>query len=120
MFGISFPELLIIAFVAVIMFGPDKMPELARGAARLVKNLRQLAAKTQEDLRRELGPEFADLRLTDLDPRQAIRRHVLEGIDLDGIKEPFQQAADAIKNPSAMSGAPLQADERPPFDVDAT
>lgn len=116
MFGISFPELMIIAFVAVVMFGPDKMPEVARSAARLVKNLRHLAAKTQEDLRRELGPEFADLRLTDLDPRQAIRRHVLDGIDLEDLKDPFKASVDAPARP----GEVLRAGERPPFDPDAT
>ena len=115
MFGISLPELMIIAFVAVVMFGPERMPELARSAARLVKNLRALASKTQEDLRRELGPEYADLRLTDLDPRQAIRRHVLDGLDLD--LNPNSPAA------AATGTAPIDAlgaDERPPFDADAT
>lgn len=111
MFGISLPEMMIIAFVAIIMFGPDRMPEMARGAARLLKNLRALASKTQEDLRRELGPEFADLRLTDLDPRQAIRRHVLDGLDLDPTA-PVKMTADAVPA--------LSADERPPFDADAT
>jgi len=113
MFGISLPELMIIAFVAVVMFGPDRMPELARSAARLLKNLRELATKTQEDLRRELGPEFSDLRLTDLDPRQAIRRHVLDGLDLDmNPSSPTSTTVDAV--------AGLKADERPPFDADAT
>ncbi|MGN6162131.1 MAG: sec-independent translocase [Marmoricola sp.] len=113
MFGISLPELMIIAFVAIVMFGPDRMPELARSAARLLKNLRELASKTQEDLRKELGPEFADLRLTDLDPRQAIRRHVLDGLDLDmSTSAPVTAATDV--------GAALRADERPPFDADAT
>lgn len=113
MFGISLPEMMIIAFVAIIMFGPDRMPELARSAARLLKNLRTLASKTQEDLRRELGPEFADLRLTDLDPRQAIRRHVLDGLDLD-------LSPSAPTNRTAEAAATLRADERPPFDADAT
>lgn len=113
MFGISLPEMMIIAFVAVLMFGPDRMPELARSAARLLKNLRTLASKTQDDLRRELGPEFADLRLTDLDPRQAIRRHVLDGLDFDGgvMSGTSNLPADATT---------LNANERPPFDPDAT
>ena len=113
MFGISLPEMVIIAFVAIIMFGPDRMPELARSAARLLRNLRTLASKTQEDLRRELGPDFADLRLTDLDPRQAIRRHVLDGLDLG--PEPTTPSARP-----ADAAATLKAHERPPFDADAT
>jgi sec-independent protein translocase protein TatB len=112
MFGISLPELMIIAFVAVVMFGPDRMPELARSAARLLKNLRELASKTQDDLRRELGPEFADLRLTDLDPRQALRRHVLDGLDLD--------VTGAAASAAAAATGALAAEERPPFDADAT
>ena len=116
MLGISLPELMIIAFVAVIMFGPDRMPELARSAARLIKNLRQLAAKTQDDLRRELGPEFADLRLSDLDPRQAIRRHVLDGIDLDLGLNDLKSSVTGAQPPHDE----LRADERPPFDLDAT
>ncbi|HWU32074.1 MAG TPA: sec-independent translocase [Marmoricola sp.] len=114
MFGISLPELMIIAFVAVVMFGPERMPELARSAARLIKNLRQLAAKTQDDLRRELGPEFADLRLTDLNPREAIRRHVLDGLDMDLGLDGMAQ------NQTADAEGTLSVDERPPFDVDAT
>lgn len=114
MFGVSLPDMAIIALVAVIMFGPERMPELARSAARLLKNLRQLAAKTQDDLRRELGPEFADLRLTDLNPREAIRRHVLDGLDLDlGLNGSDAQTAD-------VDSATLHTDERPPFDADAT
>jgi sec-independent protein translocase protein TatB len=117
MFGISLPEMMIIAFVAIIMFGPERMPELARSAARLLKNLRTLASKTQEDLRRELGPEFADLRLTDLDPRQAIRRHVLDGLDLD---MDLSMDPSTPTNRTAGTVATLGVDERPPFDADAT
>ena len=113
MFGISFPELMIIAFVAVVMFGPERMPELAKSAARLIKNLRQMAAKTQDDLRRELGPEFADLRLTDLNPRTAIRRHVLDGIDLD-------LGFDDLTGRATTVAEALPSDVRPPFDTAAT
>lgn len=114
MFGVSLPDMAIIAFVAVLMFGPERMPELARSAARLIKNLRQLAAKTQDDLRRELGPEFADLRLTDLNPREAIRRHVLDGLDFD------MGSGGGANNQTTDAVDTLGADERPPFDVDAT
>jgi sec-independent protein translocase protein TatB len=106
MFGVGLPELAVILFVAVIVFGPERLPEYARQAGRMVRQLRQFAQSAQQDLRDELGPEFADLKLTDLDPRVAFRKHILEAWDeeVDG----------------APSEAVLAEGEAPPYDVEAT
>jgi sec-independent protein translocase protein TatB len=108
-FGIGLPELAVIAMVALIVFGPDRLPEFARQAGRFVRQMRNLAQNAQSELRRELGPDYADLKLTDLDPRVAIRKHILEAIDDDDLPEPVRRSYDA-----------LPAGERPPFDPDAT
>ena len=92
MFGIGLPELVVIAVVAVVVFGPDRLPEYARQAGRFVRQLRNLAQNAQDQLRDELGPEYADLKLTDLDPRQAIRKHILEAMDEDDFDEPAAAA----------------------------
>ena len=112
MFGIGLPELAVIMVVAVIVFGPDKLPDLARQAGRMVRQLRNLADSAQNQLREELGPEYADLKLTDLDPRQAIRRHILEAMEED----------DEVVTPSSVSSrsAELAIGERPPYDDEAT
>ncbi len=109
MFGIGLPELAVILVVAVIVFGPDKLPDLARQAGRMVRQLRTLANTAQDQLREELGPEYADLKLTDLDPRQAIRRHILEAMEDDD-----EVAAPALSAPDLPVGA------LPPFDDEAT
>ena len=108
MLGVGLPELLVIGVIAVIVFGPDRLPEFARQAGRFVRQMRNLAQNAQSQLREELGPEYADLKLADLDPRQAIRKHILEAMDDDDIADP----------PPAHEV--LAQDERPPYDHEAT
>jgi sec-independent protein translocase protein TatB len=108
MFGVGLPEMAVIALVAVIVFGPDKLPDYARQAGRMVRQLRRFAQTAQQDLRNELGPEYADLKLTDLDPRVAIRKHLLEALEEDD-DEPVKPVKDV-----------LSPGERPPYDAEAT
>lgn len=107
MFDVGIWEILVIVVVGIIVFGPDRLPEYARQAGRMVRQLREFAQSAQTDLRNELGPEFADLKLADLDPRTMIRKHVLEAMDEEPVSKPM--AADV-----------LGPDEQPPYDIDAT
>ncbi|TYL45443.1 twin-arginine translocase subunit TatB [Nocardioides sp. BGMRC 2183] len=111
MFGIGFAELVVIAFVAVLVFGPDKIPGIARQAAQMVKQLRRFATNARDELRTELGPEYADLELRDLDPRQIVRKHITEALAEDEADE-RRQAKEKRSS--------LPAGERPPFDAEAT
>ena len=107
MFGIGLPELVVIMIIAVVVFGPDKLPELAKQAGRFVRQMRNLAQQAQTQLREELGPEYADLKLADLDPRQAIRKHIIEAME------------DEDDEPLVVRDV-LPQGEQPPFDPDAT
>jgi sec-independent protein translocase protein TatB len=110
MFDVGIPEIMVILVVAVIVFGPDRLPDYARQAGRMVRQLRQFAQGAQADLRRELGPEYADLKLADLDPRAMIRKHVLEALDEDDLDAVRERRRRDVLGPG----------EHPPYDVDAT
>ena len=115
MFGVGLPELAVIALVAVIVFGPDRLPDYARQAGRMVRQLRKFAQAAERDLRSELGPEYADLKLTDLDPRVAIRKHLLEAMEEDDDLDATGARIDRAKTADALG-----PDERPPYDAEAT
>jgi len=109
MFGIGFPELVVIAFVAILVFGPDKLPDIARQVGQTVRRLRVIANAARDELRTELGPDYADLELTDLDPRRMVARQIREAMaELDA-----EEAA-------AKAPKPLMGGELPPYDVEAT
>jgi len=108
-FGVGVPEIAVLLVVAVIVFGPDRLPDMARQAARMIHTLRGFARNAQNELRDELGPEYADLQLRDLDPRTIVRKHIMEAMN-----EPDEP------RPHARSARPLGNDEAPPYDLDAT
>src|SRR4051794_25445768 len=114
MFGVGLPELAVILVVAVVVFGPDRLPEYARQAGRMVRQLRKFAESAQQDLRNELGPEYADLKLTDLDPRVAIRRHILDALEEDDL----DPTGAPVDRPAA--GVVRGGGGRPPYDLEAT
>ena len=143
MFNIGPLELLVLAVVGLIVLGPDRLPGLARDAARMIRTLRDLAQGARTQLRDELGPEFADIDLRNLNPRTAIQRAVLgDDVDLrklnprtylqdailgadatdatDGTGAPDGGPVSMTKPVSRPATPPLGRDERVPFDADAT
>jgi sec-independent protein translocase protein TatB len=67
-------ELMVLAIVGLVVLGPDRLPGLAKDAARLIRSLREMATGARQQLRDELGPEFADVDLRNLNPRTAVQR----------------------------------------------
>jgi sec-independent protein translocase protein TatB len=111
-FGVGLPELAVIMLVAVLVFGPDRLPDLARQAGRMVRQVRRMANAARDELREELGPDYADLELRDLDPREIVRRHIAEALEDEDDDEPRAR--------SRRGQRPLGDGEAPPYDVDAT
>jgi sec-independent protein translocase protein TatB len=76
-FGISAPELLVLAVVAAIFLGPERLPGYAAQLARMIRELRKMAQGATEQVRSEMGPEFDDIDWRKLDPRQYDPRRIV-------------------------------------------
>jgi sec-independent protein translocase protein TatB len=113
-------EIGMLLVVALLVFGPDKLPSVARDAARLLRELRSMAQGARSQLKSELGPEFADFDLDSLNPRAFVRKHLLEGDDLlDGLNDDDpRKPADRTSTPASQP--PPKEAQPAPFDPDAT
>lgn len=113
MFGINAWEMIAIAVLALLIFGPDKLPGLAQDAARLLREVRKMASGAKADLKESLGPELGDLNLSDLDPRTFVKRNLFDPIDdeVNDVKRSVngQDDESSERKPS-----------RPMFDSDTT
>lgn len=138
-------ELVTLIVLAVLVFGPDKLPKLIQDATRTIRKIREFSESAKQDIRQELGPEFKDFEFEDLNPKTFIRKQldnddlglkeIRNGFDL---KKEMAEVTDAVhgrdgessagSSSSGSSGGGIDMtkkpenprDDRPPFDADAT
>ena len=113
MFDLSIGKLLILAVIALVVFGPNELPKIASQAGRALRDLRRIAEGAKNDLRDGLGPEFANFDIEDLNPKRFVQKHLLDDLNGD------TNAPVAAARPKA-NGTVLAPGERPPYDPDAT
>jgi sec-independent protein translocase protein TatB len=122
MLDVGLGEFLGLSVVALLVLGPDKLPKFAADAARFIHQVRKMANTAREDVRRELGPELQGISLEDLNPRTALRRHVLDPLDLDGDLHINSDLDSADGRPArARKATETQPNTAPPpYDPDTT
>ncbi|MFH8443808.1 sec-independent translocase [Streptomyces sp. NPDC018026] len=154
-------ELVTLVVLAVLVFGPDKLPKVIQDVTRTIRKIREFSDSAKQDIRQELGPEFKDFEFEDLNPKTFIRKQldndelglkeIRNGFDL---KKEMAEVTDAVhgrdaepsssgssagspssgsssaasgggrvdmsKKPEKPGKTDKPADDRPPFDMDAT
>jgi sec-independent protein translocase protein TatB len=115
MFDIGGGEVIGLAVVALVVVGPERLPRLAAEAGQMLRKLRQVAADARAEVADELGPEFQDISLQDLNPKSFVRRHLLDE-DLAALR--LDDDDDHPAPPPRQR--PLAPGERAPYDPDAT
>lgn len=87
-FDIGPLELVALIVLAVLVFGPDKLPKVIQDTMAFIRKVRAFSDSAKEDIRRELGPEFKDFEFEDLNPKTFIRKNLMNGEDDEyGLKE---------------------------------
>jgi sec-independent protein translocase protein TatA len=64
-FGIGIPELLLILVIALIVFGPERLPEIGRSIGKAVRDFRQMSAgftSEWQELSKELEETAAEVQ----------------------------------------------------------
>ena len=136
-------ELVALIVLAVLVFGPDKLPKVIQDVTRTIRKIREFSESAKNDIRDELGPEFKDFEFEDLNPKTFIRKQldnedlglkeIRNGFDL---KKEMAEVTDAVHGretepptPAPSAGGRIdmtkkpetpEPDDRPPFDADAT
>ncbi|CAL9532924.1 Sec-independent protein translocase protein TatB [Streptomyces sp. enrichment culture] len=133
-------ELVTIVVLAILVFGPDKLPKVVQDVAGFVRKIRAFSDSAKQDIRSELGPDFKDFEFEDLNPKTFIRKQLSTNEDLRDIRSSFDlrqelndvtdavngrdpepapapagPGPDLVKKPAAPS-----SEQRTPFDADAT
>jgi Tat protein translocase TatB subunit len=81
MFGIGLPELIVILGLALIVVGPDKLPDLARSIAKGVLELKKTAEGLKHELTQE-GGMLEDLR-PEIDAVKTLKKELAESTHID-------------------------------------
>ena len=111
--SIGWGEVLVLALAALFIFGPERLPGLAKDAAQGLKRVREAITGVREQMNESLGDELAELRDLDLrkyHPRTFIRDQLFGDDGPPSVAAPVAPAA----------ARPRDRSTPPPYDFDAT
>jgi sec-independent protein translocase protein TatB len=112
--SIGWGEIIVLALGALFIFGPERLPDLAKEAASGLKRVRAAITGVREQVNESFGedlPELRDLDLRKYHPKTFIRSQLFEDDD-----PPVRPAAATAAAPAR----PRDHATPPPFDPDAT
>jgi sec-independent protein translocase protein TatB len=98
MLDVSFWEITMILLVALLVFGPEKLPEAARTAGKWVGRIRRLIQTVQQDIDREL--RLQEIKETIKQSEQTELYEFLRDTknELEDLKRPFTELKDSVNS----------------------
>jgi sec-independent protein translocase protein TatB len=126
-FNVGLGEIVVIVLVCLVVFGPERLPEMARQVGRFVGRLRLTTQDALDQLKDET--DLKDLNLPDLrigSLRSQARDYVRELMDVEGQMAELEREREQLK--AAIEGDGLNGEAKaakadlgpPPVDPEAT
>jgi len=110
--SVGWGEILVLVVAGLFILGPERLPSAAAWVGRTMRQVREYATGARDQLSRELGPEFEELRkpledlrgLRDFNPRTAVRRTLFDDSPSTGVTPPVKPNGYPL-NGSSVNGA---------------
>lgn len=103
MFDIGFSELLVIAVVALLVLGPERLPHAVRMTGAIMGKARRMMASVREELEREM--ELAEMQ-------QRIKEQ-MEKAGLDDARKALEQTQQSLQDTQSALSRDVLADAKP-------
>jgi sec-independent protein translocase protein TatB len=116
MAGVNGWEFIAIIVLAVVILGPERLPEYAAKLGRLVRQARAMAEGAKGQLREQMGPEFDDIDWRQYDPRQYDPRRIVR----EALLDPTPLDGNDPTSSYTPGGGGHDASKPTPYDDDAT
>mgnify|MGYP006274875543 CR=1 FL=1 len=112
MFDIGIGEIIVLAILGLVVFGPERLPKAAADAGRLVRQLRGMASGARKDLAESAGVDLGDAKDALRDIAELHPRRIMSNLISDD-PQPTRSTGSGSRSMPKPSGPA-------PFDPDAT
>ena len=137
MFDIAFSELLVIAIVALLVIGPEKLPKVARTVGALTGRMQRYVAQVKDEINREA--RFEELQKLQQEIKQTVQNNVVNPLEREAaalqasihkpsspaemkttkkvVKKPRISAATTAAKPKAEATKPTKVSKTKPTKI---
>lgn len=109
MFNIGLPELLIIVAIALIVFGPNKLPELAKAFGKAMREFKKATEEVKESFEAETR-DLEELKSTLTEEKENLIANLAE--EVSGVTEEAATPPEATTERSASAESPISPETK--------
>ncbi|RDE50751.1 MAG: Sec-independent protein translocase subunit TatB [Candidatus Accumulibacter meliphilus] len=107
MFDISFSEMILIAVVALVVIGPERLPKVARAAGHLLGRVQRYVSDVKSDISREMQlDELKKLRAEIQDSARSVEQSLNR--EMQAARQAMTQTAQAVSGDASTPAANTQ------------